>query len=82
MSTATPKRYLLYCTRLNGSEKPEEELLDAYGSFLKAALAINEMAETAVNLNPNRWSSRSDYLKDQKVRVYDTLTSENILIEQ
>lgn len=80
MSAAPPKRYLLYCESSKSGEKPEEELIEGYGSFLKAAIAINEMAETAINLEPKKWANRSDYFRDRKIRVYDTLTNKNIRI--
>ena len=82
MSEAPPKRYQLYCTRQSNGEKQEEELFDAYGSFLKAALAINKMADSAINLEPDKWKSRSEFLRASKVRVYDTLTKENIRVGQ
>lgn len=82
MSEAPPKRYQLYCTRQLNGQKPEEELFDVYGSFLKAALAINEMADSAINLEPKKWKSRSEFLRACEIRVYDTLTKENIWIGQ
>lgn len=80
MSEAPPKRYQLYYMRQSNDQEPTEELHDAYGSFLKAALAINDMADSAINLEPNKWKSRTQFLKAKKVRVYDTLTKENIKV--
>lgn len=79
MSDASPKRYLLYCLEQN-QPKPKEELYGQYGSFLAAAVAMNEMADSAMNLYPDEFASRSDFFRDAQVRVHDTLTNENIRI--